>query len=751
MTFTDIFGSIRQAGISQFGDDKVYITAVDTANNAITLSDTSTTGGSIFAIVVNAGRDQRTGALLPFMSNYDRAQDDNSEFVVGKFNWRNVDTYGYPESGPVIADLTFSGDFTADDFVMDFSNVATRALFSVEAPRTAVRFGDGITIGKNTTASTVGIGDTTVNFGINHMWDGLGNIRAEYDRTEFEQYEFVPGFTILNFTDGTAGDFNIGGYATNKTATGPRLLFSAAYGNVNTPRNDKYVRANQELGRIAFLGANYDRTAVSTRSPSAGISAAAGNNDWSGAGQGSSPIAPELSGNANMYFWATSNLIRDARDVFMSYEGGELNLGSGFVEDRKPIKLSPSGVFRAFGDPRERGNPQNTYTGRNWMVLNSANIAADSGGHVSITNGDGITHVGDHIFSIQRNDNSVFGYEANNVFFVSTGLLDAVFQVSGLDSDAVGVCLPLDAFELASGDPVTFANVNQQGANLNGNTYYVAPTPVDGFGTKAYVLYTDAGLTTVLTWTALSGSTFQPGSFGIGSYNGQTIYDILSGVTDRNYTFTLAEQSDDLVMSTNGNTLVTFTPDGDVTATGVVEADALVINDTANVTGNINLGTNSSINYDAVYGCFHNLSNVTAAAADTVYAFQWPNVHVNTNRVTVESNSQITIQKTGAYMISLEMQAQNTGNQERTAFLWLAKNGTDIPETTVRVSLIKELSQVIVKEWLVEDIQANDYVEVRFAVDNVSNIQLTSIPAQSTPYLRPAVPSAVLTVTPVGA
>ena len=169
------------------------------------------------------------------------------------------------------------------------------------------------------------------------------------------------------------------------------------------------------------------------------------------------------------------------------------------------------------------------------------------------------------------------------------------------------------------------------------------------------------------------------------------------------------------------------------------------------VNGNIDLSVNSAVNYDRVYGCFHNLANVTAANADTVYAFEFPNVHIDTNRVTIANNTQVTFDVTGAYNFSLEMQAENTDNQDRTAFLWLAKNGTDIAETCVRVSLLKEWKQVIYKEWLVEDIVAGDYVEVRFAVDNTSGIQLTSLPAQVTPYARPVVPSAVLTVSPIGA
>jgi hypothetical protein len=46
---------------------------------------------------------------------------------------------------------------------------------------------------------------------------------------------------------------------------------------------------------------------------------------------------------------------------------------------------------------------------------------------------------------------------------------------------------------------------------------------------------------------------------------------------------------------------------------------------------------------------------------------------------------------------------------------------------------------------------ANDYFEVRFAVDNISGISLEYGPAQVSPFPHPAQPSATITILPVGA
>jgi hypothetical protein len=97
------------------------------------------------------------------------------------------------------------------------------------------------------------------------------------------------------------------------------------------------------------------------------------------------------------------------------------------------------------------------------------------------------------------------------------------------------------------------------------------------------------------------------------------------------------------------------------------------------------------------------------------------------------------------------MHAQNTDNADRAAFVWLAKNGTDLAESCIKVVLTKDTSTVISKSWLVEGITAGQYLEVRFAVDNTSGISLQHEAALSTPYVRPAVASATITISPVGA
>jgi hypothetical protein len=185
----------------------------------------------------------------------------------------------------------------------------------------------------------------------------------------------------------------------------------------------------------------------------------------------------------------------------------------------------------------------------------------------------------------------------------------------------------------------------------------------------------------------------------------------------------------------------------------------IVTNTGANIVGNTtvgNLTVTGNISYDKTYGCFHKMANITAASANSVYSLDWytdTTVHVGDKGVTVTSGqpTRINIDHTGEYTAFLEMQAQNAGTGSRTAWIWLAKNGTNITETTIQVDLLKQAKQVISKLWLLDDIVANDYIEVRFAVDNATNISLDYSPAQTTPFSMPAQPSATITIVPVGA
>lgn len=182
---------------------------------------------------------------------------------------------------------------------------------------------------------------------------------------------------------------------------------------------------------------------------------------------------------------------------------------------------------------------------------------------------------------------------------------------------------------------------------------------------------------------------------------------------------------------------------------------------TGNVTANAFIGDGSqliNLSYESFIGCYHKLQNINAISADTVYSFDWytnSSPHINTQGVIVNSTNptHIAISNSGVYKVFLEMQIKTTVNQNREAYLWLAKNGADISETAVKIDIKSGGGegnyQLASKQWLIDNVLANDYIELRFAVSDPSGISLEYTPAQTSPYLRPAIPSATITITSV--
>jgi hypothetical protein len=172
------------------------------------------------------------------------------------------------------------------------------------------------------------------------------------------------------------------------------------------------------------------------------------------------------------------------------------------------------------------------------------------------------------------------------------------------------------------------------------------------------------------------------------------------------------------------------------------------------------INSNFSELYSHTYGCFHKLANITAPAASTVYSFDWyanTTAHVGSEGITVTSAAptDIHIATAGSYNVTLEMHVRSTVNAVREAYLWLATNNVDIAESCIKAEIksgggVADAHQLITKTWLVTDVQPDDYITLRFAVNDQTGISLEYTPAIVTPYARPAIPSATISITPIG-
>ena len=143
------------------------------------------------------------------------------------------------------------------------------------------------------------------------------------------------------------------------------------------------------------------------------------------------------------------------------------------------------------------------------------------------------------------------------------------------------------------------------------------------------------------------------------------------------------------------------------------------------------------------YGSFYDTTTQTAAVINTAYGITFDTTELS-NAVYIGSpTSRIYVDKIGVYDIQFSAQLDNTSGGSHLIYLWLRKNGTDVPYSASQVRL-KGTDGELVAAWnFVQQLNAGDYVELMWSVSDTS-VQILS---QAAAAPVPAIPSVLLTVT----
>ena len=143
----------------------------------------------------------------------------------------------------------------------------------------------------------------------------------------------------------------------------------------------------------------------------------------------------------------------------------------------------------------------------------------------------------------------------------------------------------------------------------------------------------------------------------------------------------------------------------------------------------------------------------TVAAWDTLNAgYLW----------TLNSPGSATAQVTGVYKITYSLQFANTDNAAHDATVWLRNNGTDVAKSTTQFTLMARKSAGVPAlnvgySEVVFEVAAGDEIELYWATEQAydagvqDGVYIFSDVAQTTPYVRPAIPSAIGSITWVSA
>jgi hypothetical protein len=188
-------------------------------------------------------------------------------------------------------------------------------------------------------------------------------------------------------------------------------------------------------------------------------------------------------------------------------------------------------------------------------------------------------------------------------------------------------------------------------------------------------------------------------------------------------------------------------------------ADSHVFRDKSNsftaltmTTSSVAFNTGASITtYNRTYGEFCYVgATIAATATNTIYAFPF-NTTNTANGIVIQNGQQIKFNQVGggAFKMIMSLQTEMITNSVGGMDFWLRKNGVDVPNSATQVDLLKDQKAVIAMDWLVTP-AVNDYYEIVYAVDD-TNFDFPFYAAQTSPYVRPAVPPIIVNVIPVGA
>jgi len=147
-----------------------------------------------------------------------------------------------------------------------------------------------------------------------------------------------------------------------------------------------------------------------------------------------------------------------------------------------------------------------------------------------------------------------------------------------------------------------------------------------------------------------------------------------------------------------------------------------------------------------------------ATASNTATVVTW-NTLEGGNGFTLNAPGSATALVSGVYKITYSLQLTNTDNAAHDAAVWLKINNVDVPRSTTIFSIPARksagvFSYVCAYSEVVFSLEAGDELELYWATNQAydtspatDGIYIEAIAAQASPYVRPATPSALGSIT----
>ena len=158
-----------------------------------------------------------------------------------------------------------------------------------------------------------------------------------------------------------------------------------------------------------------------------------------------------------------------------------------------------------------------------------------------------------------------------------------------------------------------------------------------------------------------------------------------------------------------------------------------------------------SISYP--YGAFASTINNVVALANTPTRVSF-NYKEAANGIYAVPGDGLHIQYAGIYNVQFSIQFENADTAIHEATVWLRQNGVDLPRSATEIAVASKHGSVngygVLAANFFITATATDYIEMWWATDSTQLI-MEAYTASTSPFVRPAVPSVVVTITFVSA
>jgi hypothetical protein len=143
------------------------------------------------------------------------------------------------------------------------------------------------------------------------------------------------------------------------------------------------------------------------------------------------------------------------------------------------------------------------------------------------------------------------------------------------------------------------------------------------------------------------------------------------------------------------------------------------------------------------YGSFYDTTIQTAAAINTAYAITFNTTDLSQGVYRGTPTSRVYVDRPNVYNLQFSAQLDKTSGGVGLVWIWLRKNGVNIPDSSGQIRIQGNNAEIIAAWNYVIQLNAGDYIELMWEVDDTSVILLAEVASA----IHPSVPSVILTVT----